>query len=209
VINHLQGHGFDRKGNKHPVKKRKTNDLQTAWSLQERTHQTVFDSVGWKSKYIKWAVSSGTSLREASAIYHNELLAHQNPRVEGILPTSHMTTAAWILQAFEDAKRTVSARLSKATSGLTISFDGWTANSKVLDLLGIVVHYLDDDYKRCAVVLGLRDTLGSHTGANMADHLLSVIQDFSISKQVTYFMADNTTNNDKALAVLSSYLPSL
>jgi hypothetical protein len=59
-------------------------------------------------------------------------------------------------------KRAVSARLSKATSGLTISFDKWTANSKVLDLLGIMVHYLDDDYKRRAVVLGLRKTLASH-----------------------------------------------
>jgi hypothetical protein len=49
----------------------------------------------------------------------------------------------------------------------------------------------------------------THTGANMADHLLSVIQGFSISKQVAYFMAGNATNNDKALAVLSGYLPSL
>jgi hypothetical protein len=98
-----------------------------------------------------------------------------------MLPTSYTTTATWILKAYNDAKLVISTRLSKATSGLTISFNGWTVNSRVLDLLGIMVHYIDDDYKRRAVVLGLCDTLGSHTGANIADHLLSVIQDFSIT----------------------------
>jgi hypothetical protein len=58
-------------------------------------------------------------------------------------------------------------------------------------------------------VLGLRDTLGSYTGANIADHLLSVINDFQIGYQIAFFIADNASNNDKALAVLSSYLPSL
>jgi hypothetical protein len=72
-----------------------------------------------------------------------------------------------------------------------------------------VCHYLDENYTRRAVVLGLRDTLGSHTGANMADHLLSVIQCFGISGQIAYFMADNASNNDAALKVLSTYLPSM
>jgi hypothetical protein len=55
-------------------------------------------------------------------------------------------------------------------------------------------------------VLGLRDTLGSHTGTNMADHLFATMRDFSI-KDVDYFIADNTTNNDKALEVLTSFRP--
>jgi hypothetical protein len=80
----------------------------------------------------------------------------------------------------------------------------------VLDLLGIVCHHLDDTYKRRAIVLSLRDTLGSYTGSNMADHLLQVIRDFSIdTKKIAYFMTDNASNNNKALAVLSSYLPSM
>jgi hypothetical protein len=47
------------------------------------------------------------------------------------------------------------------------------------------------------------DTLGSHTGANIADQLFDVLKDFQISSnQISYFVADNATNNDKALAVL-------
>jgi hypothetical protein len=66
--------------------------------------------------------------------------------------------------------------LTKATSSkFTISFNRWTANSKVLDLLSIICYYLDEDNMRYVVVLGLRNTLGSYTSANIADHLLSVL----------------------------------
>jgi hypothetical protein len=119
------------------------------------------------------------------------------------MPTSHSTTASWILKAYEDAKLQVVQSLENATSKATLSFDGWTANNKVLDLLGIVTHYLDKDYKNRVVVLGLRDTLRSHSGVNIADHLLSVLNDFSLSDKIAYFIADNAINNDKALSVLS------
>jgi hypothetical protein len=57
-------------------------------------------------------------------------------------------------------------------------------------------------------VLGLRDTFGSHTGANMADHLSATLKDFSVKeKEVDYFIADNATNNDKALEVLTGMRP--
>jgi hypothetical protein len=86
----------------------------------------------------------------------------------------------------------------------TISFDGWKANNDVLDLLGVVIHYLRDDYKLHNVVLVMRDTLGSHTGANIADHLFDVLKDYQISgNQIAYFAADNATNNDRALQLLS------
>jgi hypothetical protein len=50
----------------------------------------------------------------------------------------------------------------------------------------------------------MRDTLGSHTGANIADHLFDVLKDYQIrGNQVAYFIADNATNNDSALAVLT------
>lgn len=36
--------------------------------------------------------------------------------------------------------------ISKATSRLTISFDGWKANNDLLDLLGVVANYLDHNH---------------------------------------------------------------
>jgi hypothetical protein len=101
-------------------------------------------------------------------------------------------------------RATIIRSIAKAKSKLTISFDGWKANNDVLDLLGVVVHYLRDDNKLHNIVLVMRDTLGSHIGANIADHLFDVLKEYQISgNQIAYFAADNATNNDTALAALS------
>jgi hypothetical protein len=40
------------------------------------------------------------------------------------------------------------------------------------------MHYLRDDYKLYNVVLTMRNTLGSHTGVNLADHLFDILKDY-------------------------------
>jgi hypothetical protein len=105
---------------------------------------------------------------------------------------------------FENHKQTIIRSIATAKGKVTISFDGWKANNDVLDLLGVVVHYLGDDYKLHNVVLAMCNTLGSHTGANIADLLFDVLKDYQISgNQIAYFAADNATNNDTALKHLS------
>jgi hypothetical protein len=50
----------------------------------------------------------------------------------------------------------------------------------------------------------MRDTLSSHTRANIADHLFDVLKEYQISgNQIAYFAANNATNNDTALTALS------
>jgi hypothetical protein len=108
------------------------------------------------------------------------------------------------MDAYNEGRSRVIESIRTATSRLTISFDGWKANNEVLDVLGVVAHYLDKDYTVKTVVLGMRDTLGSHTGDNIADHLADVLNDFEISgDQVAYYAADNASNNDTALRALN------
>ena len=46
----------------------------------------------------------------------------------------------------------------------------------------------------------MRNTLGSHIGANIADLLFDVLKDYQINgSQIAFFAADNATNNDTAL----------
>lgn len=207
IIDHLEDlHQFDRLGNKlHQItsKKRKYGSLEI-WAQQEVMNNTVFDEEGWRSTYCRWVVTSGISLRQASSDELRDLLCFQNPRVKELVPQSHTTTSKWIMDEFTKYRQTIIESIAKAKGKVTISFDGWRANNDVLDLLGVIVHYLGDDYKLHNVVLAMRDTLGSHTGANVADHLFDVLKDYQISgNQIAYFAADNASNNDKALELLS------
>ena len=110
----------------------------------------------------------------------------------------------WIVDAYKEAKPKVVRSITNSASKLTISFDRWKANNDALDLLRVVVHYLRDDDKLHNVVLTMCDSLGSHTGANIANNLFDVLKDYQIhSRQIAYFAADNASNNDTALAALA------
>jgi hypothetical protein len=124
-----------------------------------------------------------------------------NPRIEDLVPRCcHRTVTNWINAEFLERKASIVRSIANAKGKVTISFNGWKANNDVLDLLEVVVHYLRDDYKVHNVVLAMRDTLSSHTGANIADQLFDVLNDYQISgSQIAFFTADNATNNDKAL----------
>lgn len=207
IIDHLvEFHHFDRDGSKiQPTvsKKRKGWSFE-AWSGQQDMQNTVFDEEGWKSTYCRWVVGSGISLRQASSDDLKALLCFQNPRIMNLVPQSMNTTRSWIMAEFENHKQTIVKSIASARGKVTISFDGWKANNEVLDLLGVIVHYLGDDNKLHNVVLAMRSTLGSHTGANIADQLFDVLKDYQISgSQISFFAADNATNNDKALQYLS------
>lgn len=208
-IRHLvKHHHFNKNGTKTTDVvagiKRPHSDLRTLWDQEQQANKRVFDRDGWEDAYTSWVAASGTSLRMATHKSFIRLLSFQHPRVKHVVPTSHNTMATWLIKSYTKHQATVVTSLAKATSGITISFDGWKANNDVLDLLGVMAHYLDEHYKHRTVLLGLRDTHGSHTGTNIGDHLFDVLGDYKIRSKVSFFAADNATNNDTALKHFSN-----
>jgi len=96
------------------------------------------------------------------------------------------------------SKVKVTEALAKARSSISVSLDGWLADNQ-LDMLGVTAHYLDEQLRVKTVLLGLRPMYGAHSGAAIAEELLTVMRDFEISDRVGYFVADNASNNDAAL----------
>ena len=96
--------------------------------------------------------------------------------------------------------------IAHAKSRISISFDGQKANNNVLNLLGIVAHYIDRNGKLNIVTLALRDTYRFYTSKNMKDHLLAVLREYQISNKVAFFAANNATNNNKALRLFATEL---
>ncbi|KAF4547224.1 Hypothetical protein D9617_52g060450 [Elsinoe fawcettii] len=191
---HMASHGYDEAGDK------------TADNRQEHAHNQVFDTAGWRDRFIFWVAASGISLRAASSSGLFDLLTLVNPKLRPLVPQVHVTVHHIVTSRHRAAKDAVIQSLAHAKSGITISFDHWKANNDILDLLGVVAHYLDREYKPKTVVVALKDALGSHTGDNIAEQLIEVLRDYDICSRVTYFAADNATNNDKALRLLTRNL---
>lgn len=199
---HMEGvHNYRKDGTRRtePPKKR---TITEAFDAIDAANNRTFDRAHWQSSYTKWITRSGISLRDATSDGLRAFITAGSPHLEPLLPQSHVTARGWVVDNYRNAKPQMTEDIAQATSCLTISFDAWTANKDVLDLLGVVVHYLSSDYQLRTVLLALRDTMASHTGANMNDILQEVLSEYQITK-VAYFAADNAPNNDTAIGFLA------
>nr|OQO32520.1 hypothetical protein B0A51_00929 [Rachicladosporium sp. CCFEE 5018] len=115
---------------------------------------------------------------------------------------THTTVRNWLLHAFRKSELAVKQDLSKACSRITLSFDAWKSDNEV-DYLGGVAHYIDVDFRRKSVLLALRNTFGDHTGLEMKQHLIDICKECKIATRIAFFMADNASNNDTAVQLLS------
>jgi hypothetical protein len=179
---HMAVHGYDEAGNKAVSShgKRRHADIRRQFEEQEHANNQVFDTAGWRDRFIFWVASSGISLCAASSRGLFDLLTFGNPKLKPLVPQAHVTVHQMVTNRYRTAKDAVIQSLTQARSGITISFDHWKANNDMLDLLGVVAHCLDHEYKPKTVVIALKDALGSHTGDNIAEQLIEDLQSCDI-----------------------------
>lgn len=103
-------------------------------------------------------------------------------------------------------KKTPFATLvTSAYSRINTSFDAWSSNNDLL-LLGVVAHFLDEKHELKTLLSGLPE-INSHSGIEQARVLLQVLQDYGIDgNNLGWFVLDNASNNDTALADLAKSL---
>ena len=87
--------------------------------------------------------------------------------------------------------------LQSISSQIYLSFDLWTSLNS-LPLLAVVGHWISESAKAVSLLLGLRYVKGQHSGENISQAVLSVIQDFNIQDKVGYLVLDNASNNNTA-----------
>lgn len=88
-------------------------------------------------------------------------------------------------------------------------FDLWTSPSQK-SFLGVVAHFIDYTGTPRTILIGLREVIGTHSGENIAEAVVGVIEDYNISHLLGYFVMDNADNNDTAVeAIIAAIRPDL
>ncbi|CAB5364972.1 unnamed protein product [Rhizophagus irregularis] len=99
--------------------------------------------------------------------------------------------------------------LKKVTGGfhletlgkLSLSLDIWTS-TVVKSYMGITVHFIDNSWKLQQITLDFIELEGSHTGKNIAEELITVLNLYGISKKINSITTDNASNNDTIFSYL-------
>jgi hypothetical protein len=100
------------------------------------------------------------------------------------------TMKQFTLKDFEQRKEIVKEDLRLSKSKIHISFDLWTSTNKLAMLTAR------------SLLIRLREVIGAHSGDNIAVCVLQVIKEMLIADRVGYFVADNESPNDTAVAAV-------
>jgi len=161
-----------------------------------------FDPLQFQRLLIRWVACDNVPFNKLESRYFRELMEYANSAIieSGSLPT-HNTIREWIIRSFNGHKGVITELLGRSLSKINVSFDAWSSR-KFTSLLGLTVHFLDEEGKLRTFLLGLPQIEGRHTGENLAERVGEIINEFGFEDRIGYFVTDNADNNDTCLEEL-------
>lgn len=101
-----------------------------------------------------------------------------------------------ITDKFDAERSQIKSELSKITGRFSLTADMWTSSVNQESFLGLTIHYVDD-WKLRNFLLDIIPFNTSHTGLNIANEIMRVLKEFSISNRIIAL----TTDNEAAMLV--------
>jgi hypothetical protein len=87
-----------------------------------------------------------------------------------------------------------------------ISLDIWELPNLRKAILGIIVHYIDDEWNLCERLINFQEIHGRHTGENLAEAVMDTLETYNIITKFWTVMGDNASNNDTLASTLCELL---
>ncbi|KAJ6437326.1 retrovirus polyprotein [Purpureocillium lavendulum] len=165
-----------------------------------------FDPLRFQHLLIRWVACDNIPFHKLESPYFRDLMAYANSAIvdSGSVPT-HSTIRDWIVRSFNRHKGVVTELLRRSLSRINVSFDAWSSR-KFMSLLGLTVHFLDDEGNFRTFLLGLPRIEGRHCGENLADRVSEILHEYGFEDRVGYFVTDNAESNDTCLEDLGREL---
>lgn len=184
------------------------NDETLAGPLDDTTPVkwiTRFTFKTLKQRLVQWIVAMHITFSQVENDWFRAFLAVFNTRLVALVPNSGDTIRAWIMEDFQQRRSDIGKQLRESKSLIHLSYDLWTSPNH-LALIGVIGHYVSSDYKVETTLLGLRRLKGSHSGENIAEAIVSVVEAYQLVDRVGYFVLDNARSNDTCAAAVIDQL---
>jgi hypothetical protein len=161
---------------------------------------SFFDWERLKLYLIEWVVVMHITFSQVESKWFRRFLGSLSPTLEGWIPRAGNTVKKWILAEFKQRQEKVKKRLHASKSRIHLSFDLWTSPNNFA-IVSVVGHFMGPNYKVETTLLGLRRLRGKHTGENIAEAVVAVVQKYGLtSDQIGWFVLDNASSNDTCVA---------
>jgi hypothetical protein len=123
----------------------------------DRNYKKVipFRQLEFKAMLLKWVILDNIKHRKVTSGRLAEVIKIANLQAVRAMPSSSSTLAAWIHDMFSHFEPQIIAEIRTAKSRISVSFDGWGSKHEKISVLGIVVHFINEQHKNVTRLIGL------------------------------------------------------
>jgi hypothetical protein len=108
--------------------------------------------------------------------------------------TSRKTLNLRIDSDFEICHEDLKRELDRTSRTIALSLDVWTSQNQK-EILGVIGHWLTEDFEYKESVLEFEELVGVHSGDNMAQMVFDMLKELDLTKKLITVTADNASNN--------------
>ena len=176
--------------------------------IQQLQNLPAVVNTSFQDRLIRWVTTCHASFNMVANEQFRSLFLCSSTTTNEILPcipTSNTTLRNWIEKEFKKGKNKIKSMLQKSRGKIHLSFDLWSSPNGYA-LAGIVSHFVDVDYNVRAILLGLREISGEHSGENIGQTVIDVVHEFQYESRLGAFVLDNAGSNDTAVRYILNEL---
>ena len=142
---------------------------------------------------LRWIVKDKPPFTAIETPSFNQIF-HDIPGVS--LPfSSRSTLRRRLVEEFDKQRLQLKEELAVTCKSIALSLDLWTSKNN-LPILGIIGHWLTEDFQYRERVLDFIELHGVHSGENLATAILSTLSDLDLQSKLISITGDNASNNE-------------
>jgi hypothetical protein len=151
------------------------------------------------TKYlIRWIICDLQAFTVVDNPYFREFINYSCPRY--IIPERHQVKD-YIINTFNTRREKIINHLDQIEGKCSLTADMWTSMNREA-YLGVTIHYVDLNWCLCNFLLDIIPFSTRHTGENIAQQIIRVLDEFNISHKIIAL----TTDNESAMVVCGRVL---
>jgi hypothetical protein len=113
----------------------------------------------FKNAFLEWIILDNVKHRKAASKRLKRAFKIANMHAASSIPSS-LSIVTWIHELFEHFEPVVIHEIANARSKISITFDGWGSKHEKISVVGVVVHFINENYENVTRLIGLPELPG-------------------------------------------------
>ena len=116
-------------------------------------------------------------------------------------PVTRNTIRSDLEKYYRKRRAALGKELENGIFNVAFTSDVWSGRARK-DYISVVIHYIDNDWVLNKRIIGFRLLDVRHTGVDIAQCIVNMLEDYTLQNRVIAFTMDNASANDRAIDIL-------